>query len=446
MSILLEYINEILLEGQKLDKKHFIGGGSGNPVVQKALDAGKMDTFEISRDTQGFIIPDGENPSEYMKSGGSEMVSIPGGTPVTLVTTLLSGIFKVGRTSYVIVTGDSGKLVAVPLTRVHHNMGHGGKKGVLSNQILGQAVEHAVAGGLSGAPLESIISDAVNDDRHSSSLINASPEDIQDFKMIMEMATNQVRPYQSMLSTTSARVDAAPTAKVDVVADSANGPIAVHVKYNDKARLFGLQQKMKKNDAGQRVSIGSESTRIYRDVRAAYYRRHLISAEAYMRDNPSPSEEAMGIIKRRGGTNDGSIQPVLYPEQFIANSSMESDSVTMLADPSHTFIKGLVKAGYAETLGEEVKDNLAPGSPVFYFKFFGGKQGLSLDVESFSLVGFTFFAKPTLNGKTSNAFSIDAVRGNQTIPDVLRIELRSAAQGHPPQVKVGSNYKKLLEL
>ena len=247
MNLLSEYIREVLLEGQKLEKKHFIGGGSGNPVVQKAIDAGKMNTFEIKSDTQGFVVPDGENPSEYLKTGSAEIVNIPAKTPVTLVTTLISGIFKVGRTSYVIVTGDSGKLVAVPLSRVEHNMGHGGKKGVLSNQILGQAVEHAVAGGLSGAPIESIISDAIKDDRHASSLANASSQDIEEFNLIMTMATDQVRPYQSELQTTSANVDAAPTAEVDVVASSANGPVAIHVKYNDKARLFGLQQKMKKN-------------------------------------------------------------------------------------------------------------------------------------------------------------------------------------------------------
>ena len=230
--ILREFIRKslrsLLSEGQPLLFKHLIGGVTNNPVVQKSIDANKVDTYELNRSSEILVLNDpNANPENAIANNDYQASSKPAGEKLTLISTSQSDLVDFKGTRHVVVKINStGEVGLVPLTRVDHNMGHGGKKGVLSGQILGQAVEHAVAGGLSGAPIEEIIEDALNDGRHAGALANAADEDIETFKQIVTMATEEVRPWQNKMKVTDASVDAGPTALVDVPAEGPNGPIA----------------------------------------------------------------------------------------------------------------------------------------------------------------------------------------------------------------------------
>lgn len=437
-----------LEENQKLSLKHFVGGDTGNKVVQKAIDTEKLDTFEISRSAYALIVPDGTEPDDAIRDQSLTPQSLSAGEKLTLVTLNMADVFDYkGARSVVVKINATGETAIVPLGRVNHTMGHGGKKGVLSGQILGQAVEHAAAGGLTGESIEKIIEDALNDPRHSAALANAADEDVEDFKSIMTMATDVTREWGKKLKVSAARVDAGPTSLVDVPAETPAGPIAVHVKYNDPSRLFGLQQKMKKAKTGGKVSEGSPSTKIFRDVRDDFVSRHLLSQEAYLAENPGATPDELKIISLKKGTNDGSIEPVLKPPMFIRRNPALGDMPTLIRDPEQKFIKAMLDSGYAESLNQEIKDNLAPeGAPAYYFKYKGGKAGITLDVQSFDLSNADFDIVPTNDG-TVTAFRVNAVFDDgRTVQDVLRIALPSSRRGHPPQINVGDNYKKLLTL
>jgi len=450
-TLLREFIQRVLSktslqEGQRLDIKHLVGGDTGNQVVQKAIDAKKLDTFELGRSATALIIPDGSDPESAIASQDLTPKSFGAGEKLTLITLNMSDVVNYKGVRHLVVKiNSSDETALVPLARVEHNMGHGGKKGVLSGQILGQAVEHAAAGGLTGASIEDIIEDALNDPRHASALANADEKDIEDFKSIVTMATEATRDWGSKLSVTSAQVDAGSTSLVDVPAETSDGPIAVHVKYNDPSRLFGLQQKMKRLESGEKVSQGSASTKIFRDIRDEFVSRHLLSREAYLAENPDATEDELKIISRKTGTNDGSIEPVLRPPSFIRRNPALGDMPTLIRDPDRKFITAMIDAGYAESLSQEIKDNLAPeGAPAYYFKYKGGKAGVSLDVQSFDLSDAEFEIVPTDDG-TVTAFRVDAIfSGGEEIEDVLRISLPSSRRGHPPQINVGDNYKQLL--
>lgn len=451
--LLREFIQRVLSsarleEGQKLDIKHLVGGDTGNQVVQKAIDAKKLDTFELGREATAQVVPSGVNIDDALKAQNFSPTSYPKGEKLTLLTLNISDVINYKGVRHLAVKiNASGETALVPLARVHHNMGHGGKKGVLSGQILGQAVEHAAAGGLTGASIESIIEDALNDPRHASALANAAPEDVEDFRRIVTMATEATREYGSKLKVSAARVDAGSTSLVDVPAETSDGPIAVHVKYNDPSRLFGLQQKMKRLETGERVSEGSPSTKIFRDIRDDFVSRHLLSREAYLAENPDATEDELKIIARKKGTNDGSVQPVLRPPSFIRRNPALGDMPTLIRDPERKFITAMLDAGYAESLSQEIKDNLAPeGAPAYYFKYKGGKAGITLDVQSFDLSNADFDIVPTDDG-TVTAFRVDALfEDGREVQDVLRISLPSSRRGHPPQINVGDNYKQLLSL
>ena len=194
-------------------------------------------------------------------------------------------------------------------------------------------------------------------------------------------------------------------------------------------------------------SVGSPSTKIFRDVRGDFVRKHLLSAEAYKAENPEATPEELKIIDRKGGTNDGSVEPVLRPAQFIRNNPALGDMPTALRDPQKQFMQALLDAGYTETLSQEIKSNLSPeGAPTYYFKFKGGKGGLKLDVQSFDLSDVEFELVPTFDG-TVTAFKVTAVfPGGRQIEDVLNVTLPSSRRGHPPQINAGKNYKQLLSV
>ena len=452
-ALLREFVQRVLgatqlEEGQQLDIKHLVGGDTGNQVVQKAIDAKKLDTFELGREATGLVVPMGVDIDEALNTQNFTPTPYPKGEKLTLVTLKKSDVITYKRVRHLVVKiNATGNTALVPLSRVHHNMGHGGKKGVLSGQILGQAVEHAAAGGLAGAPLEDIIEDALKDPRHASSLASADPKDVEDFKKIVTMATDVTREWGTKLKVSAARVDAGSTSLVDVPAETSTGPIAVHVKYNDPSRLFGLQQKMKRLETGEKVSEGSPSTKIFRDTRDEFVSRHLLSREAYLAENPAATEDELKIIARKRGTNDGSVQPVLRPPSFIRRNPALGDMPILIRDPDRKFITAMIDAGYAETLSQEIKNNLAPeGAPAYYFKYKGGKAGISLDVQSFDLSNADFDIVPTNDG-TVTAFQVDALfEDGRIVEDVLRISLPSSRRGHPPQINVGDNYKQLLSI
>lgn len=452
-TLLREFIQRVLstarlVEGQQLDIKHLVGGDTGNQVVQKAIDAKKLDTFELGRGATAQVVPSGVDIDDALQAQNFTPTPYPKGEKLTLLTLNMSDVISYKGVRHLVVKiNSSGETALVPLARVHHNMGHGGKKGVLSGQILGQAVEHAAAGGLTGAAIEDIIDDALNDPRHAAALANAAPEDVEDFRNIVTMATDVTREWGSKLKVSAARVDAGPTSLVDVPAETSTGPIAVHVKYNDPSRLFGLQQKMKRLETGERVSEGSPSTKIFRDTRDDFVSRHLLSREAYLAENPDATEDELKIIARKKGTNDGSVQPVLRPPSFIRRNPALGDMPTLIRDPERKFITAMLDAGYAESLSQEIKDNLAPeGAPAYYFKYKGGKAGITLDVQSFDLSNADFDIVPTDDG-TVTAFRVDALfEDGREVQDVLRISLPSSRRGHPPQINVGDNYKQLLSL
>ena len=442
-----------------LKPKHFVGGDTGNPVVQKSIDKNALDTYEIGRPVEAFAFdPDDASidPIDVFLSGGQApaRVALKKGDAVTLVSTDIKDIVKKGNTSHAVIAiqsgAEAGMHAIVPIARLEHNMGAGGKKGAISGQTLGQAVEHAVAGGLTGKSDDDIIADAKADSRLADTVSVASEKDVEQFEAIIKKAAALVRPYGQSLQVRSARVeDESDTALVDVPAETANGPIAVHVKYNDPNRLFGLQQSMKKQGDGSKVSIGSPSTRIFRQVRAEFVQKHLLSAEAYrnyVSENPAYSqdmEKELKIIRSKGGTNSGDVKPVLLPRQFVRRDSEPGDMVTMLKDPDGQFINALEDAGYVDTLADEIKSNLAPeGSPTYYFKFNNGAT--KLEVVNFDLVGVEFDIKPTNDGKM-NAFNVAAVfPDGRRVEEVFYIALSSSRRGHPPQVLNGKNYSALV--
>jgi|SaaInlV_165m_DNA_1040744.scaffolds.fasta_scaffold05378_6 hypothetical protein len=437
-------IREILSEASQLEKKHLIGGVTGNHVVQKAVAQNKLDTFEIIKNVKNAPLLDTkQDPKAALEKKEFELVNISKGTIVTLTTLNKEDVLMVGRSPSILVKiKNNNKFAVVPISSVGHNMGESSKQGTLSRKLLGAAVEHAVAGGLSGDTIGSIIKKALGDTRYS--LKSASKNDLEVFKKIIKLATNIVKPWKNKIGIVSASVDAGPTAKVDVEAKNKTGEsIAIHVKYNDAARLFGLQQKTKKG-----TSEGAESTRIFRSVREKYVQAHLVSQTLYKKLNKNATKKQLAIIKRKGGTNDGTVEPMLYPTQMITRHEDPSEIVTMIQDPNNLFMNQLIEAGYTDTLSQEIKNSLSPeGMSTYYFKFKGGKEGLKLDVQAFNVGGIKFVVIPTGDGTVSNAFTINAVTENgDTIENVLKIELPSIRRGHPPQIKTAKNYSKLVQL
>lgn len=449
--------SELITEASPLQWKHFVGGDTGNPVVQKSIDKGALNTYEISKATPGFAFDPADTDAavaQFTKGEQPEVVaSLVAGDPVTLVTLNQSDLLQKGSNRFAVVEiqkgPQTGMHAIVPLARLAHNMGAGGKKGAISGQVLGQAVEHAVAGGLLGKSDAEILKAAKADQRLADTIAAASDEEVARFDQVVAAAAKLVRPWGSKLGITAARVeDESDTALVDVPAQNANGPLAIHVKYNDPNRLFGLQQKSSTTPTGDVVSSGSPSTLIFRNVRAEYVRKHLLSASAYqewLKKNPDYSRDMAGelkIIASKGGTNDGTVQPVLLPRQFVRRDSEPGDMVTMLRDPQNQFIDAMESAGYLDTLADEIKDNLAPeGAPTYYFKFNDGAS--KLEVVSFDLSEVEFDITPTNDGKM-NAFTVAAVfPDGRRVEEVLLVALSSSRRGHPPQILNGKNYSEI---
>jgi hypothetical protein len=358
---------------------------------------------------------------------------------------------------------------AVTKDLVHHiSAPKGGKTGKIKDQVIGQSIEWAVEYGLDGrhgdkptkpkdpkvypepGVEETDFQKATRtDSRAPDTWSKASPEEKYRFDMLMATAAQAVAAQKGE-KFVSGKVATASTATVDVEGQGPDGPVDIHVKFNEKRRLFGLQgPKVQKNEDGSTKrnadgeSIktgGSQATVKYKKYRDDTVKGKVPTREAYavwvksqiedrdlMNDKGELKSEIsehtdlpQNLIIKEGVIQvppKGTKAPALRygTKTEISGKPMSNASsadwidprcVTSKYDPGKyptgtslmlkhdkTFANG-IKGEIEGALITDIQKQLTPPKtadgkekPVYYFNFSGTGAEASLKIDSFSFGG-----------------------------------------------------------
>jgi hypothetical protein len=236
--------------------------------------------------------------------------------------------------------GDGIAYVLLGDNVLNHTLSLGGAKGALSDQLVGQAVENAVAYALTPDATEAdVIKAATTDERIGSAYNNAPALEQADFKTIISNAFKETKNQLAQLNQgrtdgaleVGSGLDTSKTGKVDVHGMRGKKEVDIHVKFNDPRRLFGLQPPKKSKDKdGKEVEVpGSKGTVKYKEKRNSLVLAKLPTADSYR-----------VWWKDQLKKNESVVNTYMVP----ASSPLQPQ------EPDETFMKVLSKGTYAVQL------------------------------------------------------------------------------------------------
>ena len=380
--------------------------------------------------------------------------------------------------------GDRIAYVLLGDNVLNHTLSVGGAKGTLSDQILGQAVENAVAIGLSGKPRKQAIADARADKRIGSALVNASEAEVQDFDEIIGNAWKQASMIRDEIGITKAELDKSNTGKVDVHGDTnTNGKADLHVKFNDPKRLFGLQgiKDVKDEETGEVTGqVGSQGTEQYKAKRNELVLQALPTVSSYIEwwnakrkslggvvdeaemvptkdsKNPTGPPDEMFLKALNKGTKEisSAMVPItsknpkgdfLDPRSLMRGyhgrgKAISSAIASLLSaqDDKKTWLESNF-ADAVVSLVDDIKTQIAgeDGREVHYLNFTLTGTKVTLDTTSFMFkdpekmkVSVAVSESPRMG----RAFEVTVDDGAGNLYNPFFIEMTSIARGHPLQV------------
>ncbi|MBG17448.1 MAG: hypothetical protein CMB77_03765 [Euryarchaeota archaeon] len=365
------------------------------------------------------------------------------------------------------------------INRIHHNLA-GTSKGKINDAEIGAAIESVVFAAINGLGRDEAFEMAVRDPR-AAKYPNASDSEKARFESLMKSGYDSVENYLSKDTAPSFSdpVDPRPqegegnTAAVDVPVNAGGQTAEIHVKYNDKTRMFGL-----------RKADGSKASPEFTKARNAVLSQYVPTLPSYMswvssykkRTNFDPymiadlsNKEVEGRLRKFGtieigpdwnpmteATPEGASNVFLDPRSLVTNmhkdgifqsgiSSLMQLDPLLLAKPPFDLIPGLLKTDVENAIRPNA--DRAPGG-VYYFNFSGKGSTATLEVMAFAVdLEVNVVVHNSIEGQSSKSkgYDIQVEVGGETLTP-FQIQISSLARGKPLQVGKTSDLPKLLSL
>lgn len=365
------------------------------------------------------------------------------------------------------------------VNKIHHNLA-GTAKGKINDAEIGAAIESVVFAAINGLGRDEAFEMAVKDSR-AAKYPNATDSEKSRFESLMKTGYDAVESYLAgdAAPKFSEPVDPRPeegegnTAAVDVPVKAGGQTAEIHVKYNDKTRMFGL-----------RKADGSKASPEFTKARNEVLKRYVPTLESYAawvsnykkRANFDPymiadlsNKEVEGRLRKFGtieigpdwnpmteATPEGASKVFLDPRSLVTNmhkdgifqsgiSSLMQLDPLLLAKPPFDLIPGLLKTDVENAIRPNA--DRAPGG-VYYFNFSGKGSTATLEVMAFAVdLEVNVVVHNSIGGQSSKSKGYDIqveVEGETLTP--FNIQISSLARGKPLQVGKTSDLPKLLSL
>lgn len=418
--------------GQNLQPKHFIGGGSGNDILQRSL-ARKS---ELKPDESFFFLFDNTNAinaaTGEMEFLSPQWVNIVSPDFTDLVSASDNPDYRVlsrsSKPNIVLISPiTAGGEYYVAVGSIAHRLGSASKstKKPVPDKILGYICEHALAVGIRQTgrnlnSLEEIELELRKDIRISPELDTLLPADLTDVLLFAQRSIEAVK--SAGLTLVEAWVDGSQTAKYDVVGSS-NGidqDFNCHVKFNQGSggsRFIGLQTGPE--------NLNNPSTDMYRNI-------HKKLRDEW--ENRAIDPMPLSATRRAAAKDEKRETGVQPPTELQFPGFFE------------TLMNELEIADYGKQVATDIKEALTPldGNLSFaYFKQAGSKLESPIEVKiiQYAQINSAIEVVRSPNAIPSRAFEV-------FIGDIqpFHIEIRSLRQGQPPQLKTGRDYHKFEKL
>ena len=431
----IELDNQVI-SGQTIKPEHFVGGGSGNNVLKRALER----RSELNPDESFFFLH--KKNTKALDAVTNEEVSLaPQWVHIEspdyddLISPVDDPIYRVLNQSsnpkpniVLISLLDVGKKYLVNVKDIAHRLGGSTKSTSksVSDKVLGYISEHALALGCSRVgqsvnsieKLESILRDDI---RIAPEFDALNSSDLTEVLLFAERAIEAVR--RSGFRLVEARVDGSQTAKYDVVgsSDGITEDFNCHVKLNQGlggSRFIGLQTD--KDD-----ELINQSTNLYRDIH-----KRLRDEWQNLAIDPIP----LSATNRNAANEEKRLTGLLPPTELQFPGFFEN------------LMDDLIEAGYPQDVAADIGIALSPPDGALSFAYFQ-QSGSSLDapievkIIQYAKIDVNVEVQPFQMPLPSKAFEV-------IIQDLqpFHIEIRSLRQGHPPQLKTSVDYHAFEEL
>lgn len=415
------------ITGQLLAPKHFIGGSSGNNIMQRSLER----RAELNPGESFFFL---HRETKAIDASTGKLVSLPPQW-IDIVSPyfkdLLSGTDNpdyqlLSRSSNpnitLVFSPSTGREYYVSVKDIAHRLGGASRSSQkpVADKVLGYICEHALAMGSSQTnrrltSLTEIEAELRTDIRISPEFDALNETDLKDVLRFAERSIDAVR--NSGFSLYEAYVDGSQTAKYDVVgsSDGIEQDFNCHVKFNQGSggsRFIGLQ-------TGE-GDLNNPSTDLYRKIH-----KELRDEWENRVSDPMPlsatRKSAAEIEKRETGLNPPT--ELQFPGFF------------------DNLLDELEVAEYNAAVAADVEKALTPPGGILSFAYFQ-QTGSTLDapikvkIVQYEQIDSTVDVVRSRDAIPSRAYEV-LIQGLQP----FHIEIRSLRQGHPPQLKTGKDYR-----
>jgi hypothetical protein len=415
------------LTGQLLLPKHFIGGGSGNPIVQRAIErADELKPGEsffflykttsaidewtgelVQLNPQWVTLPEPDYSSLLDAKSSPEYSALSRASSPNLVLIQPAKSQAKSATDHWFV---------VKVSDIAHRLGGAQKstKKPVSDKILGYICEHALA---LGSVSRVITREKIEQELRSDSRLPAAFDALNpvDMESVLDFAVRAIDAVKSTgFQLADAWVDGGQTAKYDVRGSTTPGrdDFNCHVKFNQGmggSRFIGLQ-----TGPGGENSSTDEYRTIHKQLRDEWEMKAL---------DPLPRS----ATRREAGTPDAAPTELQFPGFF------------------NELLKRLEYANWPESVANDIHDALSPVEGVMSFAYF---QQTGTSIDSQIDVKIIEFGDVQSDVSVVQAASPIPSKAFEVIVDDLtpfHIELRSLRGGHPPQIKLGRDYSEFMQ-
>lgn len=339
---------------------------------------------------------------------------------------------------------------------IHHILSEARIKNidVIPGQILSVISEYAVVQGLgndAAASFESAISDKLVAPYFDElSAKGVTPSKIESYKMVMEEIYNDcvmlAQESKEVLGFTVEKVSggnvAATTAKVDVIVTGKSKSIRlnadVHVKYNDPARLIGLQADAATENASKKIVLNA--ARLVGELDTSW---PAAAQYKFLRNQFITIKDGMEFVPPKDIKRNSAIQ------QYGKKREL---SVLQDPDSRKRFLRFLDKNQLPQQILEEVSQFFSSvGKAVFFYKFYtspesinirnfgpgAGAQGPQIELHVNKVIASGGDLKIIENLEQPYKYGSTCLYIIQHEgQDVFYIEARTSKSGHPMQIKM----------
>jgi len=382
------------------------------------------------------------------------------------------------NTHFVKIKTQDGLEGYFPSKKLGHNLA-GSAKGKINDAEIGAAIESVVFAAINGLGRDAAFEMAVGDSR-AAKYPNASDSEKTRFESLMKTGYDSVEKYLNKDTSPnfSDPVDPRPqegegnTAAVDVPVKAGGQMAEIHVKYNDKTRMFGLRKADGSKASPEFTKARNEVLKQYVPTLESY--RSWVSS--YKKGDFDPkmvadlSDEKISSRLEKFGTitigpdwnpmiestPEGASNVFIDPRSLVTNmhkdgifqsgiSSLMQLDPLLLTKPPFTAIPDLLKTDVENAIRPNA--DRAPGG-VYYFNFSGKGSAATLEVMAFAVdIEVNVVVHNSTEGQSSKSkgYDIQVEVGGETLTP-FQIQISSLARGKPLQVGKTNDLKKLLDI